>query len=128
MYDNKIFRYGSNIIEVNKINNIVNKSSNILNKTDLIISDWYKYDLLNHGSNILKNIDNLQPYINNLITESQLTVEVYHNIGKKILNGIEISIYISIISFFIILTIQCISCSVLVYLYREHKTRVLRLK
>ena len=92
--------------KIEEINIILNKVSKILNKTDIIILDWFEYDLLNRSSNIIFYINNLIPYIEELIKEIHIAVKIYKDIGNKIINNIDYIIIGSFVIFFIILSIQ----------------------
>ncbi len=117
-----------NLYEIDKINNLINKTTIIVNKIDLILLEWFKYDLLNHSSHILTKVNYITPYIFQLTEETYNTIIIYNSIGVKILNNIDYIIYIGAVIFLTIITIQCISCSILIYLYREYKLRVYYIK
>ena len=131
LYNNNLLKsnYGNlNLYEIDKINNLINKTTIIINRIDLILLEWSKYNLLNHSSHILKQVDNITPYIFQLTEETYNTIIIYNTIGVKILNNINYVIYIGAVIFLTIITIQCISCSILIYLYREHKLRIYYIK
>lgn len=131
LYNNNLLKNNYenfNQYEIDKINNLINKTTIIVNKIDLILLEWFKYDLLNHSSRILTQVDNITPYIFQLTEETYNTIIIYHTIGVKILNNINYVIYIGALIFLTIIIIQCISCSILIYLYREHKLRIYYIK
>ena len=131
LYNNNLLKNNYenfNQYEIDKINNLINKTTIIVNKIDLILLEWFKYDLLNHSSRLLTQVDNIRPYIFQLTEETYNTIIIYNTIGVKILNNINYVIYIGALIFLTIITIQSISCSILIYLYREHKLRVYYIK
>ena len=106
--------------KIEEINIILNKVSKILNKTDIIILDWFEYDLLNRSSNIIFYINNLIPYIEELIKEIHIAVKIYKDIGNKIINNIDYIIIGSSVIFFIILSIQLLFCYKFANLYYNY--------
>jgi len=106
--------------KIEEINIILNKVSKILNKTDIIILDWFEYDLLNRSSNIIFYINNLIPYIEELIKEIHIAVKIYKDIGNKIINNIDYIIIGSFVIFFIILSIQLLFCYKFANLYYNY--------
>ncbi len=106
--------------KIEEINIILNKVSKILNKTDIIILDWFEYDLLNRSSNIIFYINNLIPYIEELIKEIHIAVKIYKDIGNKIINNIDYIIIGNFVIFFIILSIQLLFCYKFANLYYNY--------
>uniref|UniRef100_A0A6C0AXS1 Uncharacterized protein n=1 Tax=viral metagenome TaxID=1070528 RepID=A0A6C0AXS1_9ZZZZ len=107
----------------NKIYNILTKISDLLNKTDIIIIEWFQYDLLNKSSKILSDIGKIIPSIQHLINETSSTIKIYNVIGNKINKNIDIIIlYIGIIFFIIIIT-QIISCFLLIKIFYNKNIR-----
>tara|TARA_Y100000816_G_C26000416_1_gene522727 strand:- start:496 stop:918 length:423 start_codon:yes stop_codon:yes gene_type:complete len=135
LYDNNLFKNNyQNLNEINlfnqfnQLNKLINSSIIIIKKIDLILLDWFQHDIINRSSYIITQVDSFTPIMVSLIKESYSTVRIYNIIGSNILNNINYVIYISGFVFFTIITIQCISCSILIYLYREHKLRVYYIK
>lgn len=112
--------------KIEKINIILNQISNILNKTDIIILDWFEYDLLNRTSNILFYVNELIPHVEELIKNSNITVKIYKDIGYRIINNIDTIVICSTIIFFTILTIQLLSCYTFVNLYYNKKFTIIQ--
>ena len=107
--------------ELNELNELINNSIVISNKIDLILLEWFKYDLLNRSSFIVNEINTLSPFILNLIKESYTTVKIYNNIGNIILDNMHIFIYLYSLTFFSIIIMNCFYFSILVYLYRKNR-------
>ena len=135
LYDDNLFKNNyqnlnefNEINKINEINNLINSSTIIIKKIDLILLDWFQHDIINRSSYIITQVNTLTPIMVDLIKDSYTTVKIYNTIGSSILNNINCAIYISGFIFFTIITIQCISCSILIYLYREHKMRVYYIK
>tara|TARA_B100000424_G_C22492796_1_gene286146 strand:- start:48 stop:446 length:399 start_codon:yes stop_codon:yes gene_type:complete len=131
LYDNNLLKNNYenfNLYEIDKINNLINSTTIIINKLDLILLEWFKYDLLNRSSDIITQADNIAPFIFKLTEKTYNTIKIYNIIGIKILNNIDFIICITGFSLLTIITIQCISCSILIYLYRDHKSRICFIK
>ena len=129
LYDNNLLKNNyQNLNEINELNNLINSTTIIIKKIDLILLDWFQHDIINRSSHIITQVNSITPIIFELIKESYTTVRIYNIIGTNILNNINYVIYIGGFFFFTIITIQCISCSLLIYLYREHKLRVYYIK
>ena len=111
----------NNFDELNELNELINNSIVISNKIDLILLEWFKYDLLNRSSFIVNEINTLYPFILNLIKESYTTVKIYNNIGNIILDNMHIFIYLYSLTFFSIIIMNCFYFSILVYLYRKNR-------
>jgi hypothetical protein len=111
----------NNFDELNELNELINNSIVISNKIDLILLEWFKYDLLNRSSFIVNEINTLSPFILNLIKESYTTVKIYNNIGNIILDNMHIFIYLYSLTFFSIIIMNCFYFSILVYLYRKNR-------
>ena len=129
LYDNNLLINNyQNLNEINKLKNLINSSTIIIKKIDSILLDWFQHDIINRSSCIITQINSITPIVFELIKESYTTVKIYNIIGTNILNNINYVIYIGGFVFFTIITIQCISCSILIYLYHEHKLRVYYIK
>ena len=111
----------NNFDKLNELNELINNSIVISNKIDLILLEWFKYDLLNRSSFIVNEINTLSPFILNLIKESYTTVKIYNNIGNIILDNMHIFIYLYSLTFFSIIIMNCFYFSILVYLYRKNR-------
>ena len=112
--------YNFNNNEIIEINNLINSTSNLIKKADIILLEWFKYDIFNQTSNILKKIDNFTPSIDNILEEIYITIKIYNNIGSKITNNLDAIIYISGTIFIINLFIQIILCYFLIQLYKNN--------
>ena len=123
LYDNNLLKnnyVNFNLYEIDKINNLINSSTIIIDKIDLILLEWFKYDLLNRSSHIITQLDNITPFIFQLTKETYTTVKIYNNIGNIILDNINIIIYLYSLTFFSIIIMNCFYFSILVYLYRKN--------
>ena len=116
----KYIEYDFNNNEIFEINNLINSTSNLIKKADIILLEWFEYDIFNQTSNILKKIDNLTPSIDNILEEIYITIKIYNNIGSKITNNLDAIIYISGTIFIINLFIQIILCYFLIQLYKNN--------
>ena len=116
----KYIEYDFNNNEIFEINNLINSTSNLIKKADIILLEWFKYDIFNQTSNILKKIDNFTPSIDNILEEIYITIKIYNNIGSKITNNLDAIIYISGTIFIINLFIQIILCYFLIQLYKNN--------
>ena len=105
---------------VDKTNFIVDKSNFIINKVDIILTEWFKYDLLNRSNNIISQFDNLTLQTLNLINDTKYTVKLYYKIGDKILNYIDNGIYILIILIVVVITTQTVIVLMLCCIYKNN--------
>ena len=122
---NKNIFLTTNSFDFNKINNLINKTNFIIDKVEIILTEWFKYDLLNRSNNIFSQFDNLTLQTLNLINDTKYTVKLYYKIGDKILNYIDNGMYILIILIVVIITSQSIIILMLCCIYKNiiYKTK-----
>ena len=118
---NKNFFFDSNIVDLYKVNKILNLTYITINKLDNILNEWIKYDLLNRSNLLIKDINIFIPHTIDLLKKTNKTIDVYHNIGLKIYDNIELIIIILPISIFIIFCFQIIICIYFIYNNKEFK-------
>ena len=95
-----------------------------MNKFDIILEDWFKYDLLNRTSSTISEVDKLIFLTFDLINDTKYTVKVYYKIGNTILNYMDNGMYIVTIPV-IIISLQTI---IVLLLYCIFKNKIYKTK
>tara|TARA_Y100000816_G_scaffold278895_1_gene250572 strand:- start:225 stop:719 length:495 start_codon:yes stop_codon:yes gene_type:complete len=120
--DNNIFEVDT--FDFKKIDIIVNRTNIIFDKIDIIIEDWFKYQLFNKSTDIINNVDNLLLELNYLTNDARNTINIYNDIGNILLNKISLFLYVMFSSFIILIITQIIICTLLSFMYKNNSFRV----
>lgn len=119
--DNNIFEVDT--FDFKKIDIIVNRTNIIFDKIDIIIEDWFKYQLFNKSTDIINNVDNLLLELNYLTNDARNTINIYNDIGNILLNKISLFLYVMFSSFIILIITQIIICTLLSFMYKNNSFR-----
>ena len=128
-YNNIIDNNDNNIFEIDKfdfkeIDIIVNRTNIIFDKIDIIIDDWFKYQLFNKSADIIDKVDNLLLELNYLTNDARNTINIYNDIGNILFNKISIFVYVMFSSFIILIITQIIICTLLSFMYKNNSFKV----
>ena len=119
----------NNILAVDRfdfkeIDIIINRTNIIFDKIDIIIEDWFNYQLFNKSTVIINNVDNLLLELNYLTNDARNTINIYNNIGNILLNKISLFLYVMFSSFIILIITQIIICTLLSFMYKNNIFKV----
>ena len=106
---------------INKTNILIDRTSTVIGKVDLILEEWFKYQLLNKSSDLIYNLDKLILETSFIVNQGIETVDIYFNIGNYIFTNIPFAFHTIVISFMLSICIQTIMCILLYFLYRDNK-------
>ena len=112
--------FNSDILELYKIYDIINKTNIIFDKINVIISEWFDYQLLNNSNKAINKINYLLPHTLVLINDLKDTVNIYYNIGNLVFNNISIIVYISGLLLITIFIIKISTCILLSIIYKKN--------
>ena len=126
IYNDNVF--GANSIEVYQLDEIINKTNILIDRTgivmgkvDLILEEWFKYQLLNKSNDLIYDLNKLILETSVIVNQGIETVDIYFNIGNYIVTNIPFAFHIIIISFVLGICIQTIMCILLYFLYKDNK-------
>ena len=106
---------------VNKTNILIDRTSTVIGKVDLILEEWFKYQLLNKSSDLIFDLDKLLLETWFIVNQGIETVDIYFNIGNYIFTNIPFAFYTIVISCMLSICIQTIMCILLYFLYKDNK-------
>ena len=126
IYNDNVF--GANSIEVYQLDEIIKKTNILIDRTgivmgkvDLILEEWFKYQLLNKSNDLIYDLNKLILETSVIVNQGIETVDIYFNIGNYIFTNIPFAFHTVVISCMLGICIQTIMCILLYFLYKDNK-------